>query len=209
VLSSFGWREGEIMMSSANRHASVLSKAARNGFLRSVEHKLNQQPDLICQGSFPLLDTVLISPSSHEATIYDRKMVQPLLERGANPNGAYAGSTVWTRFLEYLIPEHGDEPFRMVVPSFPDAAYRIVKEMLNHGADIDAPSVETATQILREDLTREHSEDLACILYEKRKKPVRTESVTHMDDKEDGQTSKTRMNWLSRALFRSKKSIET
>ena len=97
-----------------------------------VNEKLNQDPSLLHKKKGrPLLDYALdpLLPPRRLKLHPRLEMVQELLGRGADPNQAWAGSTVWRRFLYLLITAYQD-------PTFPrDLYYQCIKLLLLHNAD--------------------------------------------------------------------------
>lgn len=173
-------RLGERSFSST--HVSVLEEAVHKGLQRYVSMKLDEQSNLTPAMRSDLLLAALLR-SAHRSNPDPRvRMVPLLLERGFDPNIlctlAPLGTdlTVWAFFLqnEYADLQKGTNM------DF-DATYTIIKELLQHGVDVNAicpvgPAVgrEVAASVVRMLVTRDDARELEPLLN-----PVPKQPLTH------------------------------
>ncbi|MCJ1378263.1 hypothetical protein MMC17_001360 [Xylographa soralifera] len=105
-----------------------LGLAIQNDLQLYVAQRLAAQPPLLSNKGRPLLDFALDpSTTKYEPRRLNQDIIKVLLKNGANPNQAYKGTTIWSKFL--LSIHSGD------APADPKTIYKVVSKLLANGAD--------------------------------------------------------------------------
>lgn len=124
---------------------SVLEAAVQIGFCRYVSTKLDAIPLLPPETQSALLINALSPVARLSNSNSHLKMVTMLLERGFNPNGVYCEGTVWTRFLTEMDRPPPPPPANWPAGRNYPTTFSIIREMLKHGADVNALCYEPGT----------------------------------------------------------------
>jgi hypothetical protein len=135
---------------------SFLAVAAAMGLLNFVTWKLDKEPGLIHQSSGCLLLSALRPLRQDEHFDSKIRMLQLLLQRGAEPNCSFGQKSSWSSYLGRVYDKKiGFEEDGMPPNDYFQLDFSFIHEMLKYGADLEADCIEVAEhRLVAEDIVR-------------------------------------------------------